>query len=345
MRRAHDPNTTFLPLVPALAVLALGAAATPAAAQCAPDGDVQFVCGIPGPEDLLMIPGTPWVIASSRVSDDDGSLIAVDTRDLTGTTLYPSASSRPVPAAAVFGGCPAGPTRFQPHGIALREGGGGGHTLYVVGHGQREAVEVFTLNATGPEPAVTWIGCIVAPEGVSLNSVTPVPEGGIVVTNFNVAGGELWEWSPSAGWSEVPGSQMSGPNGIVSSEDGRWLYVGGWGEEALVRISRGRDPVERAQVGVGYHIDNVRWAPDGSLLAAGQYGSSTASIGGCLNGGSCDGVSSRVARVDPEALTARQLIDYPSNGLFPFGTAAIEVGNEMWFGGIGGGERIARFPR
>lgn len=338
------PNVTVPIGVALLAALVVSTRAE-AQAQCEPDGSVQFVCGVPGPEDLLAIPGTPWVLASSRVSDDNGFLIAVDTRDLTATTIWPQAASRPLPTAGIFGGCPSGPVQFQPHGIGLREGGGGGHTLYVVGHGTREAVEVFTLNATGPEPAVTWVGCIVAPEGVSLNSVTPVPGGGIVVTNFNVAGGELWEWTSAGGWSEVPGSQMSGPNGVVSSPDGDWLYVGGWGEEALVRISRGADPVQRDQVGVGYHIDNVRWAPDGSLLAAGQFGPTGASVGSCLNTGSCEGVASRVVRVDPATLAVTPLIDYPSNPLFPFGTAAIEVGSEIWFGGIGGGQRIARFPR
>ena len=326
--------------------LSLAHGPTPTAAQCAPDGVVRFVCGIPGPEDLFAIPGTRWVIASSRVSDDDGSLVVVDTRDLGTMTIFPTAVLYPELDRRTYGACP-GPVvgTFQPHGIALREGTGGTHTLYVVAHGRREAVEVFSLDATGAAPSLTWIGCVVAPEGVSLNSVTPVPGGGLVVTNFNVAGGELWEWSPTGGWSEVPGSRMSGPNGVVSSPDGRWLYVGGWGEEALVRISRLQDPVQRDQVAVGFHIDNVRWAPDGSLFAAGQFGASGASIGGCLNGGSCQGVASRVARVDPGTLEARQLVDYPSSPLFPFGTAAIAVGEEIWFGGIGGGTRIARFPR
>jgi len=337
------PRTTLTTLTLGLLLLA---GAAPAAAQCDSDGEVRFICDVPGPEDLLAIPGTPWVIASSRVSDDDGSLIVVDTRDLATRTVYPTAALYPELDRQAYGACP-GPVggTFQPHGIAIREGTGGRHTLYVVGHGRREAVEVFAVNANGAVPSLMWIGCVVAPEGVSLNSVTPVPGGGIVVTNFNVAGGELWEWSTSGGWSEVPGSEMSGPNGVVSSPDGRWLYVGGWGEEALVRISRLQDPVQREQVGVGFHIDNVRWAPDGSLLAAGQYGAAAASIGGCLNRGTCDGVASRVARVDPQSLAAEQLVDYPSNRLFPFGTAAIAVGDEIWFGGIGGGERIARFPR
>jgi len=35
------------------------------AASCAPAGNIQFVCGQEGPEDLLHLPGSDWVIASS----------------------------------------------------------------------------------------------------------------------------------------------------------------------------------------------------------------------------------------------------------------------------------------
>ena len=46
---------------------------------------------------------------------------------------------------------------------------------------------------------------------------------------------------------------------------------------------------------------------------------------------------------DPERLTAREIIRYPSNDLLILGTVAIEVGGEIWVGGIAGGTRIARF--
>ena len=64
----------------------------------------------------------------------------------------------------------------------------------------------------------------------------------------------------------------------------------------------------------------------------------------CLGQGrGCDSVRSMVTRVDPERLTAREIIRYPSNDLLILGTVAIEVGGEIWVGGIAGGTRIARF--
>ena len=92
-----------------------------------------------------------------------------------------------------------------------------------------------------------------------------------------------------------------------------------------------------------HHVDNVRWATDGSLLAAGHVGPEASSIIACLSQQQCEGVSTRVTRVDVNNLTAREIINYPSNSRFLLGTVAIEVGDEVWVGGIAGSDRIARF--
>ena len=47
--------------------------------------------------------------------------------------------------------------------------------------------------------------------------------------------------------------------------------------------------------------------------------------------------------MDPETLTAQEIVRYPSNDLVILGTTAIQVGDEIWLGSIGGGDRIARF--
>jgi len=57
-------------------------------------------------------------------------------------------------------------------------------TLYVVNHGGRESIEIFTLDAKGAEPTVTWIGCAVMPSHTWPNSVAPLPDGGMVVTDM-----------------------------------------------------------------------------------------------------------------------------------------------------------------
>lgn len=330
-------------LLMSLAAVCLLALPVPGAAQCDPDGGVEFVCGPVNPEDLAAVPESPWVVVSSMA--DEGRLYATDARDGTSRPIYPAATSAPRHDTAAYGACPGPDTSgFRPHGLGLRPGGDGLHTLYVVRHGAREAVEVFELDARGAEPAVTWVGCAVAPDGVGLNSVSALPDGGFVATNFQRSAGELWEWRPGAGWTEVPGSATAGPNGVEASPDGRWLYVGGWGTRSLIRLSRGRTPPVVDAVEVGFHVDNVHWAPDGTLLAAGHAGSGPDSIFACLGEGACGGVTSRVAKILPDSLATEEIVRYPSNEHVVLGTAAIQVGDEIWVGGVGGGERIGRFP-
>ena len=309
---------------------------------CDPDGDVEFICGPVSPEDLVAVPEAPWVIVSSM--SDEGQLFGIDSRDQSLTVLFPNETSEPSHDTATYGSCPGyEATQFRPHGISLQRGSNGLHTLYVVRHGARESVEVFEVDARGAVPSLTWKGCVVAPDNVTLNSVAPLPNGAFAVTNFQFEGGELWEWQPAGGWAKVPGSETSGANGLEASPDGRWFYIGGWTTQSLIQVSRGQTPPQVEAVDVGFHIDNVHWAPDGSLLAAGHVGNTQEQILECLSDGNCDGVTSRVAKIDPERLTVEEIVRYPSNDFVIMGTAALEVGAEIWVGGIGGADRIGRF--
>ena len=58
----------------------------------------------------------------------------------------------------------------------------------------------------------------------------------------------------------------------------------------------------------------------------------------------CEAITSRVARVDPQVLTAREIFTYPTNDYLHLETLAIQVGGDIWVGGIAGGDRIARVP-
>ena len=144
----------------------LGAAGA-GAQTCEPDGDIQFLCGPVSPEDLAPVPESPWVVVSSMV--DEGPLYLADTRDHTATVLFPTEASQPRHDTGTYGACPGPVSRqFRPHGLNLRPGDNGHHTLYVVGHGDREAIEVFELDMNGAAPTLTWVGCAVAPEALGL---------------------------------------------------------------------------------------------------------------------------------------------------------------------------------
>ncbi|MDD9958375.1 MAG: hypothetical protein OXU66_05480 [Gammaproteobacteria bacterium] len=312
-----------------------------AAEDCSADGNVQFLCGPVSPEDLAQIPDSPWVIASGM--EDDGYLYFTHSDELSSIAVYPS------PTAAhdlhsLYADCP-GPlsTGFRPHGVNLIPGDNGIHTLLVVRHGDRESIEIFEIEETAGTPGISWIGCVMAPEGIVFNSVVATPEQGMAATHMNLPLGAVYEWQPGGDWEQVPGSVSAGPNGIEISPDGNWFYIGGWGTRSIIKLSRGQSNVEVESVDLPHHVDNVRWATDGSLLAAGHVGPEANSIIACLSQQQCAGVSSHVTRIDVNNLTAREIIDYPSNPMFLLGTVAIEVGDEVWVGGIAGSNRIARF--
>jgi hypothetical protein len=318
---------------------------------CDAVGNVQFICGLVGPEDLVIVPGEQWVIASGDAAP--GAITLINVKDKIATPLYPSPALQQRLDAKTYDSCP-GPIdpeekdKFRAHGLYLRPGRNALHTLYVVHHGNRESIEVFEFDARAKSPALTWIGCAVAPDPIGLNSVVALPEGGFASTNFQPRGaargranmqagernGELWEWHTGAGWKIVPGSEASGANGIEISKDGKWFYMAGWGNQTFIRFSRGQTPVKRDEIPVGFRLDNLRWAPDGSLVGAGQE---------MAPGGGFANATSHVIKINPTTLKVQELVKYPFNDTFNFSTVAIQLGKEIWVGSVRG-DRVARFP-
>jgi len=162
---------TLLALVAASACLFGATLPTLAPAQPAAAGApapcngvaVKFICGVRNPEDLVQVPGTNWIIGSGMsVTNQAGSggLILIDDAQHTAVRL-------PAPfghARKPFTGCSSPPdvVTFSAHGLNIRPAGRGKSTLYVVGHGAREAIEVFDVVTTKGAPSVTWAGCVMA---------------------------------------------------------------------------------------------------------------------------------------------------------------------------------------
>ena len=224
--------------------------------NCQPAGDVQFVCGQNGPEDLVVLPGAQWVIASSF--GGNGGIYLIHASDRVSTLAYPGTTPRDRFDKTVYSTCPGPPdaaakAKFLTHGLYLLAGPNSVHRLFVVAHGSRESVEVFEVDGRAATPTLTWIGCAVAPDPVGLNSVRGLPDGGFFATNFLARGidtagrdkmmageknGELWEWHTASGWKKVPGSEAAGANGLEIST--RWQVVlrGRLGEPVVLPSDR-----------------------------------------------------------------------------------------------------------
>jgi hypothetical protein len=305
---------------------------------CVDAAGVQFVCGQQGPEDLVVVPGGAWVVASAL--SGSGGINVIRASDRTSTKAYPAASATDRLDAKIYTACPGPPdvSKFTTHGLSLVPGRGNVHRLFVVGHGAREAIEVFELDARPTTPVLTWIGCAVAPDPIGLNSVRGLSDGGFITSNFLPRGGaqaatqrmmtgekngELWEWHTSSGWKKVPASEAAGANGLEMSEDGKTLYVAAWGSQSFFRLSRGSAAPKRDEVPLGFRVDNIRWARDGSILAAGQGTGETV-----------------VVKINPRTLEVKEILRRPAQNGFNLGTVAVEVGGSYWIGSFGG-DRIA----
>jgi len=318
----------------------------PAPPPCVPT-DPGYVCtgAQQGPEDLVVLPGDAWVLASSM--SGDGGIAAIRTSDRTAVKVYPIPGAKHPLDTKHYAGCPGPPTpgKFTTHGLYLFPGGGPVERLLVVGHGEREAIEVFNVDIRGATPELIWIGCVIAPEPIGLNSVRGLTDGGFITTNFLARGaspdarqkmsagetnGELWEWHPGGKWQKVPGSQAAGANGVELSHDGKTLYMAAWGSQSFVRLSRGDKKVQRDEVPLGFRIDNIHWAADGSLLGVGQ-------------GTGANAQRWQAVKIDPKTLKVTELMNRADVPGFAAGTVAAEVGKNWWIGSFRG-DRIAIVP-
>jgi hypothetical protein len=279
--------------------------------------------------------GSAWAVASAYAGTGGVTLIRL--ADHMSYTAYPSNTSMERHDSATYPDCPGPPdtSAFTTHGVYVPPGSGPTHDLFVVGHGARESIEVFEVDTSETMPVVSWIGCVIAPDPIGLNSVRSLPDGGFLTTNFLPRGtpmeemmngdpnGELWEWHTSSGWQEVPGSEASGANGVELSDDGRTIYIAAWGSQSFIRLSRGATPPVREEIPLGFRIDNIHWAKDGRLLGAGQVDQDW-----------------QVVKIDPDSLEVEQIYAQPANASFGGGTVALEVGDDLWIGSYRG-DRIA----
>lgn len=321
-----------------------------------PDDNALYIQGPENVEDLIHIRGTDWILGGRLGSNPavSGGLYLINKSDFGFHEISPDFSGA---ADEIYGECPGAPDpqQFMTHGLSIRYEQSGKHELYAINHGQREAVEIFDLD-TGPEkPRLSWKGCVITPEAVSANGVTHLPNHGFAVTSFGIksdkdtyqkmmAGepsGLVAEWSPSTGWSQMPGTFLSGTNGIMANETGDTLYVTGWGDQTLNVISRGKIPYTRQTIALeNFHPDNIRLAPDGNLIITGQA-ATPQEIFGCGTKQICD-VGWKTIKVDPGSYAVEQLLHQPGTATFGGASVAIIIDDTLWVGTFRG-DRIARF--
>jgi sugar lactone lactonase YvrE len=332
---------------PALAQTAPPAPAVPAAAPapCTPVHGVNFICGMINVEDMLPVDGGKAIIAGSFKEGSVGFYL-IDPVAKTSKVVSLSVAAKPDP---IYAGCPGAPdfTKLSTHGLDVRPGANGTATLYAINHGSgRESVEVFALDSR--KGSAEWLGCVVAPAGTSANSVVGLRDKSIVFTKLfdtttrgtgispvlqGQITGTVFHWIPGKGVSEVPGTQLSGDNGLLASPDGKTLYINAYGTKEVWKVpldGKGKP----TSVKVEFNPDNLRWAPDGTIFVTGQFLKPDNPAGPNDWG---------VARLNPETMYLRTAITAPGAPEFDNATTAIQVGSTLWLGTFKG-DRVAYMP-
>ncbi len=329
-----------------------------AEAGCSADGAITYLCGPQNVEDLIHISGTDWVLAShlGPGTVGGGGFFLVNVKNNSYSVLVPDMTMQ---RKEIYSACPGAPDvdLFSAHGISIRHREGGEHEVYAINHGGRESVEIFDLDTRGDTPTLTWVGCVLTPDSVSPNAVTYLPEGGIAITSFGmrndkqsfakmIAGepiGTVAEWSPADGWSFIPDTIFSANNGILSSEDGKKLYITGWGDGTLNIVTRQDGKIENQSIYLGeFHPDNIRYAPDGSILVTEQMDSAENIFKCAMSAATVCPISYRVLRVNVDSFEIETLVEVHEAEKFGAASAAIIVDGELLIGSFRG-NRIARF--
>jgi hypothetical protein len=341
-----------------LAVLGLLAFGAQAQSSCAPTGDVTYVCGPKNPEDLVLVPGTQWIVSSGMA--DGAGFYLVDSKAGSFSPLAFTARHD-----SLFASCAMPPTAqtLNSHGLNIRATGTNRARLYVVGHGAREAIEVFDVDASGPRPTLTWRGCVLMPEGLAANSVASFADGSIVATVLFMPGttfadaivarkptGAVFEWSPGKpGFELVRGTELPANNGIETSADGREIYVASSGLQTIVAFSHSNPARQlRTTQPLGFTPDNVHLAPDGRLVTAGMA-NDVPECGGAPGADHDIEKLSRCPRptiavaIDPATMQHTVIATTTATTAFSNATMALPVDGEAWIGTFSG-DKIARAP-
>src|SRR5947209_20566314 len=93
-----------------LTAMVIGASSSIIAAQsaaCAPSGGLSFICGLQAAEDLVLVPGARWLIASGMTAGS--GLHLIDTQAKTARSLFSSSVSTARADTTRFAGCPGPP--------------------------------------------------------------------------------------------------------------------------------------------------------------------------------------------------------------------------------------------
>jgi SMP-30/Gluconolactonase/LRE-like region len=350
-------RTLLIALALASAVLAQQPATqrpAPPLVACGVHGDIEVLCGTRSPEDLELTPDGKYLIATQFINQGrSGSTgagmalfnIAKKTFSKMAVTAEPDKSWGDPACPGPIGDA------LVSHGSSLAKRRGGAWELYVVNHGGRQSIEMFELKPMSGSWTLVWHGCEVGAH--DYNDVAILPDGGFVgtyPTGLSSGGsggpfggavtGYLTRWIPGKGESEITGTRLRYPNGVVASTDGRYIYINEFAARQVYKYDLNAGKII-GSVKVDFLPDNLTWTKQGRLLAAGVKGAR----GDCPQGSGRPCIQGfGVAEIDPSKTQARSIFDSSTTDPLISGVSvALKVGDSIYLGAFQG-DRLVKIP-
>lgn len=326
--------------------------------DCVPKENARPICKFKSPEDMVALPGEKAILVGQYggAPTIPGKLVVFD---LESESTYTVFSGGPGDGMAERGwgdpSCTTPPDKsFNTHGMDIVRRDDGRLQLLVVQHGGREAIELFEVTGSGADWRVEWRGCVPAPDNAWLNSVAGLANGDFYTTQFSPLGydqyqeitnkitGHVFAWSQSERvYRKVDGTEGAMPNGIVTSPDGRFIYMNATAEHSVrkIEVATGRE-LGRATVDTP---DNARWTADGSILVASMprdvspqdfIDCQTPQARAC-------GIPFKIVAIDPDSMRIKETLYENEGAPMGTGTVGLRIGNDLFVGSVQG-DRILR---
>jgi hypothetical protein len=369
-----------------LGILAIGCTSGPRGA-CTPEpppGSVGSICGFANPEDVEAVPTAGLLLVSQmRRGASGGSLAvlplaavplaAVPHHPVAQTPAHPrrlwpsgdqtrdrSAAGAPVGEASCTE--PPAADEFAPHGLTSAQTDTPGIIrIAVVGHGRREAIELFDLTGAGDSAALSWRGCVPLPPNTVGNDVSLAADGEVIVSNYmpEMGGwrglyytvksglgrntGDVMAWRRGQGWRHLSGTAAPSPNGVLVSPDGGSVFYAETGSGRISRVPRAGATVgsSPAHVIIGGNPDNLSLSPRGTILAATHTDGAAFLL--CAFGRLPCRTGWSLFEIDPATLRATELLHHDGSVVGAVASAA-EFNGRTYFGAVFD-DRIGVWPR
>lgn len=343
----------FLFAVSVMAQPPRGPAAPPLMA-CGVHGKIEVICGTRSPEDLELTPDGKYLIATQFVNQgrrgSAGAGMALF--DIAHKTFTKMPITDEPDKSWGDPSCP-GPIgdALVSHGESLAKRKNGAWALYVVNHGGRQSIEMFELKKVSGSWALAWHGCEVAAH--DYNDLAILPDGGFVgtyPTGLSSGGsggpfsgavtGYVARWTPGKGESEIPGTRMRYPNGVVADPDGHYIYINEFAGKQVFKYDLEAGKIV-GSVKVDFLPDNLTWTRSGRLLDAGVKGAR----GDCPEGSGRPCIQGfGVAEIDPGTMQVRPIFDSATTDPLIGGVSvALAVGRSIYLGAFQG-DRLVKIP-